>query len=597
MTKIEQLIHRVREHFESSPIRNLDAEGVPGSPRRDDLRAVDKEIATLAESVQRRLTVIVMGEVKSGKSSLVNALVGKEVSPTDVLEATAAIIEIEYAPQEHAAICYHDGRQTCGTPSEVFRLLEGNRGDSSFFGTIRVVKLGLPLPRLKNLRIVDTPGLATITEENARTTEQYVQNADVVLWVLNALHVGQIDLIGALGEVAKLGKPVVAVVNRIDQVGGSPDRLVRYLRRELAAYARQVFPLSAWQAYEGVVRGDAELEAASGFTDLAHFLEHDVDRRADEVKDASIASSVAALLRRDSLIHEAYGHEISRLAQLAQSDRDELRAMSERIAARVNAELKERALHEPCQDLLEGASANPKSGSAAVVSDRHLTASAVNWLQTACADAQKRVCEFWQADYQQYSAGLQARLAQVWQRQGSIHLEADTMDIPDTPLQGAIEGMAVAGAGGLALSAYAAWLGPMAASISMVSAISAIMPPVLLAGAVAGYVLREWRKRENQRRRIIALEARVKGLRRGLVERVLEPEVFPRVHELSEKIADHLHGQFVKNLCGGWTEERMTELQEQLEAYALAAGVLEAELTALATTSTTAEAFRPGTSA
>src|SRR5690606_1120955 len=131
---------------------------------------------------------------------------------------------------------------------EIHDLLLSQRNNREFVRRCAEVVVGLPIPALARWNLVDTPGLATVTEEAAERTRRHLAQVDVVFWVFNANHLGQMDVAEELAEVARLGKPVVAVINRCDEVDADPDRLVHYVRMHFAEYVQDVFAVSAQKA-------------------------------------------------------------------------------------------------------------------------------------------------------------------------------------------------------------------------------------------------------------------------------------------------------------------------------------------------------------
>lgn len=57
-----------------------------------------------------KFTLLVSGEVKAGKSTFINALLGSEILPSDVLQATSAIVEISKAKKPCVKVEYADGK-------------------------------------------------------------------------------------------------------------------------------------------------------------------------------------------------------------------------------------------------------------------------------------------------------------------------------------------------------------------------------------------------------------------------------------------------------------------------------------------------------
>ena len=80
--------------------------------RLSDVRAkagkpIPETIAQSHENLdQNRFLLAIVGKVKAGKSTFINALLGKDLLPTDALQATAAIIEIFHAEKPSLRVTY-----------------------------------------------------------------------------------------------------------------------------------------------------------------------------------------------------------------------------------------------------------------------------------------------------------------------------------------------------------------------------------------------------------------------------------------------------------------------------------------------------------
>ncbi|MDN5379784.1 dynamin family protein [Thermodesulfobacterium sp.] len=72
-----------------------------------DLESLSKKVENLKNS---QFLVAVAGEVKAGKSSFINSLIKEEILPTDVLQATSALIEIFYSKKPFLRVTYASGR-------------------------------------------------------------------------------------------------------------------------------------------------------------------------------------------------------------------------------------------------------------------------------------------------------------------------------------------------------------------------------------------------------------------------------------------------------------------------------------------------------
>jgi ribosome biogenesis GTPase A len=114
-------------------------------------------ISELRSGLNAPFLFVVVGEVKSGKSSFINALLGENICQVDAAPCTDVIQQIVYSPSRFE--------------EEIHPLLK---------------KIGLPLPILQTIAIVDTPGTNTVIENHQEITRNFIPNSDLVLMVFPA---------------------------------------------------------------------------------------------------------------------------------------------------------------------------------------------------------------------------------------------------------------------------------------------------------------------------------------------------------------------------------------------------------------------------
>ncbi len=110
----------------------------------------------LLTDVREPLLFVVVGEVKAGKSSLLNALFGQEFAKVDVLPATDRVYIFRYGDQEHSV--------------EV---------------SPQLTERYQPIPFLRDFNVVDTPGTNTMVPQHQTITESFIPRADLVLFVFS----------------------------------------------------------------------------------------------------------------------------------------------------------------------------------------------------------------------------------------------------------------------------------------------------------------------------------------------------------------------------------------------------------------------------
>ena len=108
--KLEQWCHDFEAYLPHSPLRaDQTLQTSVSQDVRQNLEKVALDLEKIQKNIFTTLRVALIGEVKAGKSTLINALVGYAVSPTDMLEATSVIWEIGYAPTDSTLIHFKNG--------------------------------------------------------------------------------------------------------------------------------------------------------------------------------------------------------------------------------------------------------------------------------------------------------------------------------------------------------------------------------------------------------------------------------------------------------------------------------------------------------
>jgi predicted GTPase len=134
-----------------------------------------------------RPSVIVAGEDKRGKSSLVNALMRYPgLSPTGVEVVTAAPIVLFRSPKEQAFVYHYGDTAKFEATFEEAQSLATVTGNPMNEQNIRSVHLGIDRPILDRFTIVDTPGVGGLESGHAALTLQSLRDADALLFVLEA---------------------------------------------------------------------------------------------------------------------------------------------------------------------------------------------------------------------------------------------------------------------------------------------------------------------------------------------------------------------------------------------------------------------------
>ncbi|GIW27097.1 MAG: GTP-binding protein [Meiothermus sp.] len=182
--------------------------------------------------------LVVVGEFNSGKSSLLNALLGGDFLKEGVTPTTDRINLIGYGPEPK---------------------LEPHSPE--------LVLIQLPHPMLKDVRLVDTPGTNAILQHHQVLTEKFLPRADLILFVTSADRPFTQSEANFLSFIRAWGKKVVIVINKMDLLT-EPElqQVLEFVKKgadQTLGQVPPIFAVSARRARQGEIATShvPELEA------------------------------------------------------------------------------------------------------------------------------------------------------------------------------------------------------------------------------------------------------------------------------------------------------------------------------------------------
>ncbi len=320
-------------------------------------------------------TVLVVGEAKRGKSTFVNALIGRRILPIDVEVATSQVFRIQNAEQDAFRVRFEDESVREISANELGRYgsqVEANRGEAIRLNQIvRWIEIDTPTQFIPaNITLLDTPGLGSLYAAHAQVTQRFVPFADAVIFALDS---GQpvtsleLDFIKTILEVTP---NILFIQTKIDQqrrdhwetiqqrnqeilaktfgdrlpdthvwpIGSrlllqgaetsDDDFVIVSRQRELAVAMEQfLFRAVGWSRIEGALTAAAHYHA-TGQATLAARRDALTGQRSIEERDAILAQAN----RRRQEFNETWGNQSPRRRALAQDLHNAGRAGGQRFA-------------------------------------------------------------------------------------------------------------------------------------------------------------------------------------------------------------------------------------------------------------------------
>ena len=225
------------------------------------IQTIQQEIARLKEG---RFVIAVMGKAKRGKSTLLNALLGRRddlLAPIDKLPASSAITRFRWAPREEVTVVLRDGRKETIPASQVrdYVTEEGNPENRKGVDVVEVAAPFLDFDR--DLVLMDTPGAGSLHEHHGAILQGIIPQADAVIFLVTTrmpLDQDEVELLGSM-KAADVRR-VFFAVNKVDEVVNPKDlddalAHNRSLLTQIGVSVGTMFPISARQAYQGDLAG------------------------------------------------------------------------------------------------------------------------------------------------------------------------------------------------------------------------------------------------------------------------------------------------------------------------------------------------------
>ena len=269
----------------------------------DNLVSALDDLATLADATEvaalaalrdrlraARLRVLVVGEAKRGKSTLVNALLGREVLPAGVTPVTAVATRVTYGAGEDVEVTFTDGRSGRYALTALGDLVTERGNPENSLGVAGVtVRLDAPI-LARGVELVDTPGTGSVHAHNTAAADSVLPSMDAAIFVLTAdppVSAAEREL---LGRVHALSVTTFVVLNKADYADAAALAEATEFTERVASGATggamRVYPVSARAALgPGGDAGFAEFAA-----DFAAYL--------DTARTADVRRSAVGQLRR-----------------------------------------------------------------------------------------------------------------------------------------------------------------------------------------------------------------------------------------------------------------------------------------------------------
>lgn len=209
---------------------------------------LEEKLNSVRENLENLFSIVFIGEFSTGKSSIINALLGEKVLPEGITPTTDKITILRYGETR-----------------------EERQENGNYY-------ISVPDERLKNILIVDTPGTNVTLEQHEQITQEFIPKADMVFFVIGAERAvtgSEAKLIKFIKE--EWLKNIVFLLNKIDIAEDNEElqSLVEHSERELERIFKIkpfIMPISAKLALRAKGSSNTEPYSKSGFERLEEYI-------------------------------------------------------------------------------------------------------------------------------------------------------------------------------------------------------------------------------------------------------------------------------------------------------------------------------------
>ncbi len=289
---------------------------------------------------EHRFVLTVLGKAKRGKSTLINALLGRRddlLAPVDQLPASSVLSRFVRGDELSARVCFRpvsSGAPTAAQaiPPSQIREYVTEEGNPDNRRQVECVEVRGPFEGFDaDLTLIDTPGAGSIHEYHDEIVRAVIPQSDAVVFLVTArmpIDQDELDLLRQL-QTADLRK-IFFAINRIDQT--PPEELAqaeshnRTLLQQAGIAINQFYRLSAKRAFEGAL-------ASSGLPELAD----DIRQLLRHQKSATLAERLVSRVRLQAApLLQGLDTELALLGQTAE-EQQRLRAQLTQQRSKLSA--------------------------------------------------------------------------------------------------------------------------------------------------------------------------------------------------------------------------------------------------------------------
>lgn len=268
-----------------------------------------KRLNELSEKLKEgQFNLVIMGQFKRGKSTLINALLGAEVVPTSIVPLTSIITILRYGDLPKAIVRYLDGKTQDIPLSEIPDYVTEKKNPENKL-QVKEVEVFFPCDYLKEgVRIIDTPGVGSVFKHNTDVAYAFLPYVDAGIFIVTAdppLGESEQEFLKAVQDYAD---KFFFVLNKIDLVDEKDvSEALEFTGQIITKHLGRkcfIYPVSSRMALLGKKNNNLQDLERSGFLKFESVLKKFLYREKGKIFLLSVISSLLRYISDETIAYK-----------------------------------------------------------------------------------------------------------------------------------------------------------------------------------------------------------------------------------------------------------------------------------------------------
>ena len=244
---------------------------------KNDMVVMDDRLLMVKEQlISNCFNLVILGQFKRGKTTLINSLIGKEILPSSVVPLTSVVTILKNSEETSCTISMQDGSEKKILIEELTDYVT-EKGNPKNIRGVRCARIGYPSPFLeKGILLVDTPGVGSTFLHNTETTYEFLDHLDAAVFLMSAdVPISQVEK-ELLDTIKTSTQKIFFVLNKIDNLTPKEIEEItafnKQVLEEMGFTVNEIWPISAREALKAKTTNNNVQLSQSGLLNLEDAL-------------------------------------------------------------------------------------------------------------------------------------------------------------------------------------------------------------------------------------------------------------------------------------------------------------------------------------